>query len=317
MQPNQNELLGIPADANKRKFTGIWIPAEVWLDEKIPPLARVLYGEIASYGKSGCWVKTEELREPLGVSAKTFQKFCKQLKDSGYIIEQRRFGRIVRTTTLGFQSSKQILHQSKNCRDERGKIYRDEQGNDYAVQLEYTKNIQKNIHKGADAPADEQKENQKEPEQPKQYGNAKVNEFLETWLSETGDDFSKTQRERRAAHNLIQSNEPEALRALLTAVGEARRSGDRFAPQIAAPSDLVGKYSKLNKLRMWVARQQANESSGEEPFIPDFDGSKPAYWFYPEPTDEERAKVKKMANEMRKSGKYSWLKPKGEGNESR
>ena len=175
----------------------------------------------------------------------------------------------------------------------------------------------KREYKGADAPADEQKENQKESEQPKQYGNAKVNEFLETWLSETGDDFSKTQRERRAAHNLIQSNEPEALRALLTAVGEARRSGDRFAPQIAAPSDLVGKYSKLNKLRMWVARQQAGTSSGEEPFIPDFDGSKPAYWFYPEPTDEERAKVKQMANEMRKSGKYSWLKPKGEGNEPR
>ena len=152
---NQNDkLTGIPADAEKKKFTGIWIPAEVWDDDNLPPLARVLYGEIASYGKSGCWVKTEELRQPLGVSEKTFQKLCKELKDGGYITEQRRFGRIVRTTTLSFQSSRQKLHQSKNYRDERGKNYRDEQGNDCAVQLEYTKEYTKEHTKGASAPAD-------------------------------------------------------------------------------------------------------------------------------------------------------------------
>ena len=44
----------------------------------IPALARALYGEIASYGKSGCGGKTEELREPLGVSEKTFQNCWKR-----------------------------------------------------------------------------------------------------------------------------------------------------------------------------------------------------------------------------------------------
>ena len=137
---NQNdELNGIPADAEKKKFTGIWIPAEVWDDDKLLPLARVLYGE---------------LRQPLGVSSGTFQKLCKQLKDGGYISEKRRFGRMVRTTTLGFQSSKQKLHQSKNCGDEHHKICGDEQGNDCAVQLEYTKEYTKEHTKGASAPAD-------------------------------------------------------------------------------------------------------------------------------------------------------------------
>lgn len=301
---NQNdELNGIPADAEKKKFTGIWIPAEVWDDDKLLPLARVLYGEIASYGKSGCWVKTEELREPLGVSEKTFQKFCKQLKDGGYITEQRRFGRIVRTTTLGFQSSRQKLHQSKNYRDERGKIYRDEQGNDCAVQLEYTKEYTKEHTKGASAPADAIK-----TEKAEEYGNHEVNEFLKGWAEATGNDCSKIKRQRNAAYNLIKSNTPEGIEAILRALDDIRQSDDQYAPRIDNPSDLVGQYSKLPKLRAWVARQAEKIP---EPSGPVLSGFPSWLWDEHEKSDEEIEAIKKVADEWRK--KLPFMKNKGEG----
>lgn len=301
---NQNdELTGIPADAEKKKFTGIWIPAEIWEDDKLLPLARVLYGEIASYGKSGCWVKTEELRQPLGVSAKTFQKLCKQLKDNGYISEQRRFGRIVRTTTLGFQSSKQKLHQSKNYRDERGKIYRDEQGNDCAVQLEYTKEYTKEHTNGASAPADAIK-----TEKAEEYGNHDVNDFLKRWATSTGNDCSKLKRERNASYNLIRSNTQEGLDAIIQALDDIRTSGDPYAPQIAKPSDLVGQYSKLPKLRAWVARQAEKIP---EPSGPVLSGFPSWLWDEHEKSDEEIEAIKKVADEWRK--KLPFMKNKGEG----
>jgi hypothetical protein len=48
------QLNGIPADANERKFIGIWIPAEIWLDPNLTGLAKMLYAEIASFGDRGC-----------------------------------------------------------------------------------------------------------------------------------------------------------------------------------------------------------------------------------------------------------------------
>ncbi|MEE1081584.1 MAG: hypothetical protein U0L19_10805 [Bacteroidales bacterium] len=301
---NQNDkLTGIPADAEKKKFTGIWIPAEVWDDDKLLPLARVLYGEIASYGKSGCWVKTEELRQPLGVSSGTFQKLCKQLKDGGYITEQRRFGRIVRTTTLGFQSSKQKLHQSKNCGDEHHKICGDEQHNENAVQLEYTKEYTKEHTKGASAPADAIK-----TEKAEEYGNHEVNDFLKRWASSTGNDCSKLKRERNATYNLIRSNTQEGLDAIIQALDDIRASGDPYAPQIAKPSDLVGQYSKLPKLRAWVARQAEKIP---EPSGPVLSGFPSWLWDEHQKSDEEIEAIKKVADEWRK--KLPFMKNKGEG----
>lgn len=301
---NQNdELNGIPADAEKRKFTGIWIPAEIWLDDTIPTLAKALYGEIASYGKSGCWVKTEELRKPLGVSSGTFQKLCKQLKDGGYISEQRRFGRMVRTTTLGFQSSKQKLHQSKNCGDEHHKICGDEQHNENAVQLEYTKEYTKEHTKGASAPADAIK-----TEKAEEYGNHEVNDFLKRWASSTGNDCSKLKRERNASYNLIRSNTQEGLDAIIQALDDIRTSGDPYAPQIAKPSDLVGQYSKLPKLRAWVARQAEKIPEPSGPVLSGF----PSWLMNERPkSDEEIEAIKKVADEWRK--KLPFMKNKGEG----
>lgn len=277
---NQNELAGIPADADERKFTGVWIPAEIWNDTTITATAKMLYAEIACFGARGCWKRSDELREPLGISADTFQKYCRQLNEAGYIAEKRMFGRIVRTTTLGFQSSTGKTHQRKKPADEQQEFPADEQREKPAVQKEYTKEYTKEHTQGADAPA--------------RYGNESVNALLDYWQEQTGFDHHREQRERRAAHNLIQKMSPDALKPLVSAVGDAIRSNDRFAPQITKPSDLVGKYSKLDKLRLWQARRQQSTVSIDiarlyPDTLPEVD----------EKTDEERAVISQHIREAK------------------
>lgn len=291
MLNDQNDAPGIPADAEQRKFTGIWIPAEIWLDDTLPALAKLLYAEIASFGRNGCWKKTEELMNPLGIGKDLFQKLCRQLKSGGYIEENRRFGRIVRTTTLGFRSSSGFTHQSAKPAVHQAVSSADEQAVSSADQLEYSKNKEKN---NADAQA-KPVENSKEKDE---YGNKQINDFMSRWLEASGNDLKNKKRERRAAYNLLNSQTEEGINALLDAVKRIHDTGDPYAPAITAPSDLIGEYSKLPKLRLWVARHQEKPKSKKGKLVLDYDGLPPAY----EITEQERAEVKAKFAEFRKNG---------------
>ena len=68
----------------------------------------------------------------------------------------------------------------------------------------------------------------------------------------------------------------------------------------------MGKYSKLNKLRMWVAKNQQPEEP--LPGYISFDMPPPL----PEVSDEERERVRQMFKEARKSGKLKFLKGESE-----
>lgn len=291
MQDNQND--NIPADAEKRKFTGIWIPAEIWNDEELPALAKLIYAEIASFGSAGCWKKTEELRDPLGIGSELFQKLCRQLKDGGYIEEKRMFGRIVRKTTLGFRSSSGMSHQKAKQAVHQAEWQADEQAESPAVQLEYSKN--KERINGDKSPAKAVENSLKEQEE---FGNHEINEFMKEWASATGNDLSKNKRERRAAHNLIKSQSKEGITALLAAVQQIHESGDQYAPTITQPSDLVGQYSKLPKLRLYVAKHTEKPKAKKGRLVLDYDGLPPAY----EISEADREAVKQKFKEMRKNG---------------
>lgn len=279
---------GIPADADKRKFTGIWIPAQIWLDAEISALAKLLYAEIASFGDRGCWKKSEELMEPLGIKRATFQLLCRQLKEHGYISEKRMFGRIVRTTTLAFQSSAQNLHQCKKQADEQLKKQADEQLIQNAVQKEYTKEY--SSKELGDANIAEPVEKSKT-----EYGRTDLNELEALWEHETGISIKGQQNQRRQLSNLVRKYGCEVTKALVRRVGVAIRSRDRFAPQIATPSELTGKFSKLPRLELWENRNKAARPFGNQPSpqMPDYNGA------WDEKSDEERAEVSAMMKEFR------------------
>lgn len=104
----------------KRQFTGVWLPRELLLDERLTAVDKILYAEIASFGEKGCWKKSEELQQLCGVGRDGLQAACKRLREAGYIIERRMYGRIVRTlavystTVKSHQSEKSVVQEQDN-----------------------------------------------------------------------------------------------------------------------------------------------------------------------------------------------------------
>ena len=104
----------------KRQFTGVWLPKKLLLDERLTAADKILYAEIASFGEKGCWKRADELQQLCGVGRDGLQSACKRLRETGYIVERRMYGRIVRTLAVystvvkSHQQEKPVVHQPDN-----------------------------------------------------------------------------------------------------------------------------------------------------------------------------------------------------------
>lgn len=96
----------------KRQFIGVWLPKKLLLDERLTAADKILYAEIASFGEKGCWKRADELQQLCGVGRDGLQSACKRLRETGYIVERRMYGRIVRT--LAVYSTVVKSHQQDN-----------------------------------------------------------------------------------------------------------------------------------------------------------------------------------------------------------
>ena len=117
--------------------------------------------------------------------------------------------------------------------------------------------------KGAEAPNDQK------------FGREDINELVELWEAQTGIAIKGQKQQRYALANLIKSRGYEATKALIMAVGDTRRVNDRFAPQIATPRELTGKYSKLERLLLWQERNKTARPFGQAPRIPEYKEPEP------------------------------------------
>lgn len=113
----------------------------------------------------------------------------------------------------------------------------------------------------------------------KEYGRADINELIRNW-SEQVHDIQGDKTQRRYAYNLIRKYGSEGAQELVERVAAMRSKNDRFAPNIAKLSDLMGKYSKLDKLEAWEQRQQAESKPNEPQYTPP-----PAYFRTPDLSD--------------------------------
>ena len=137
----------------------------------------------------------------------------------------------------------------------------------------------------------------------KEYGRADINELIRNW-SEQVHDIQGDKTQRRYAYNLIRKYGADGAQELVERVAAMKRKNDRFAPNIAKLSDLMGKYSKLDKLEAWEQRQQAESKPNEPQYTPP-----PAYFRTPdlsdygdawrEVPDEEHARISQQIKDAR------------------
>lgn len=262
---------------------------------------RLVLARISGFAKF--YESSEATAEFLGLGTTTVTKAKQKLAKLNYIVEIGNTGRgkiySPNLHQIPIRQAESANQSGKNCQSEWQKLPAE---NKERLKREY---------KGDDNVA-EGVENSK-----KEYGRADVNELAELWESETGISIKGQQNERRQLYNLLRKYGSEATKALVRRVGTANRSGDRFAPQIAVPSDLTGKYSKLPKLELWESRRdnsrpfgQGSAPQDDRPVpsylrggIPDYNGA-----FIPV-SDEEHAKVSQMFKEARKT--LPFLQKKG------
>ena len=106
-----------------RKFEGVWIPAEFWLDENLSIMEVVLLTEIKSLDNDkGCFASNAYLSSFFGLSKGRISQLVNQLKDKGYItIQYQREGkqikqrviRVVSQLNRGIKYPKQPIKNTK------------------------------------------------------------------------------------------------------------------------------------------------------------------------------------------------------------
>ncbi|MBR4656568.1 MAG: helix-turn-helix domain-containing protein [Oscillospiraceae bacterium] len=70
-----------------RDFKGIWIPREVWLDDRLGALDKVILAEVDSLdtGPDGCFATNEHLAEFCGCTTRTVTSAIAKLIECGYL----------------------------------------------------------------------------------------------------------------------------------------------------------------------------------------------------------------------------------------
>lgn len=273
-------------------------------DPQLSSTDKIVLGRISGFAKF--YESASSTAEFCGLSERQVQESKRKLEKLGYIVTIANTGRgkAYRTAPDYLWMDSRLTKKCTSTENCRADLQKNVSQTYRKLDTENKERINKEENnKGASAPADAIK-----TEKAEEYGNHDVNDFLKRWCEASGNDCSKLKRERNASYNLIRSNTQEGLDAIIQALDDIRTSGDPYAPQIAKPSDLVGQYSKLPKLRAWVARQAEKIPQPSGPVLSGF----PAWlWDEHQKSDEEIEAIKKVADEWRK--KLPFMKNKGEG----
>lgn len=237
---------------------------------------KILLAHISGFEKF--YASNETTANFLGLTTRNVQVIKQKLVKLGYI-------KILKDTGRGKIYQFNFERLSKFCQSD----YQNFDNQTIKKMTTYNKDKIKEKEKG----------NSSVEKSKKEYGRADINELEDLWESETGISIKGQQNQRRQLYNLLRKYGSDAIKTLIRRVGVATRSRDRFAPQIAMPSDLTGKYSKLTKLQMWENRNKYARPFGSpapvpvSKGIPDYNGA------WDEQSDEERAKVSEMMRQAK------------------
>jgi len=71
---------------NERNFKGVWIPKEIWLDDRLSPLDKIMLVEIDSLdNEKGCFKSNKKFAEFMQCGVNTITRSINKLTELGYI----------------------------------------------------------------------------------------------------------------------------------------------------------------------------------------------------------------------------------------
>lgn len=223
----------------ERDFKGVWIPKEIWLDERLNALDKIILVEINSLdGEEGCYASNKYLAEFCQCSEAKVSKSISLLIKLGYIEVAYFDGRKRFLKTCLIKNESLIKNTTQPS-----KIYK--------ADLE---NLQDN---NIDNNIDNNSNNNKlllEAE-PKQYGNEDINRLFDEWEKFCGFKIdTKIKANRYACNRLLKSRGLESVLKALPYVAEAQQ--DKYAPCISNFMDLADKW---NNLALWYKRKMNSD----------------------------------------------------------
>lgn len=113
-EPNQQDNEN---RTSQRSFQGVWIPKEIYLDERLGALEKILLVEIASLDNGdGCFASNEYFAEFCQCSDKQVRNMIAKLKELG-LVEQVKFDG--RKRWLKTRMEKTSMQTGKNCHPDR------------------------------------------------------------------------------------------------------------------------------------------------------------------------------------------------------
>lgn len=252
---NEENFITEEIKNNKPTFTGVWIPAEILLDERLKSVDKILYAEIASYGANGCYRKRDELMTRLGVKERAFNASTKRLREYGYISERRFFGRIVRTTTLGFQNAKNDENSENPKKAKKSPKIEQNSKNDQKPEktVKVSKNAEKSLNSGDfDTNEQEDFENRK---------NKAIDMMFKYWEQELGFAQKQSKANRYACYNMLISRNKGKNWIAEMIVYLKMAKADRYSGiKINNYADLQRDYEKLFG---WATSKVAQTATAE------------------------------------------------------
>ncbi len=95
---------------SERGFLGIWIPAEVWLDQRLTMTEKAFMAEVESFSKNGKTFhkSNDTIRQQYGITPKTVQRIIKKLVELELL--ECYFNGRVRHLSLGSMGKMTSLH---------------------------------------------------------------------------------------------------------------------------------------------------------------------------------------------------------------
>lgn len=277
------------------------IPMRVMADKRLTLADKVIYGRAFFFDEF--FESKERTADILGVSVNQVKISKRKLEALGLIRCVKNDGRGKRYVAMSPQQgrgSNSDPQRIKFCPSENQNLTPE---NKVENKAEISSSKEEEAH---DAPAQES-ESLKEDEKPTRFGKAEINDILDEWEAATGFQWHGVRQERYAVSNLLRKYGSEATKALVQRVGVARRSDDQFAPQIAKPSHLMGKYEKLTALTLWEERTAKIQAKAAEMGGPDLRKFYSAFEFEDEPanyiadySDEEKQRRRDFVTELRK-----------------